>query len=106
MQSDCEICYCNAAPRRRGEPLWEMKVGEGTWRGPRNPYKPSKNVDKQIPEMKSFPSTRLDLSLIVLFTVTAKDASLFNGTEIIGSRGTIGTVLSASPPPLSIFTLG
>lgn len=87
------------------------KVAPGTWRGPRNPYKPSKNVDKQIPEMKSFRSTRLDLSLIVLFTVTAKDASLFfflMALEIIGSRGTIGTVLSAfkPPPPFSHFALG
>lgn len=65
--------------KRDGEPLWDKgggKVAPRTWRGPRNPYKPSKNVDKQIPEMKSSAGTRLDLSLIVLFTVTAKDASL------------------------------
>lgn len=30
MQSDCEICYCNAALQRRREPLWKMKVGEGS----------------------------------------------------------------------------
>lgn len=36
-----------------------MKVGEGSFSyvaGPRNPSKPSKNVDKQIPEMKSSPA--------------------------------------------------
>lgn len=40
--------------------------------------KPSKNVDKQIPEMKS-PRPWLRLPLIVLFTVTIKDESVMAG---------------------------
>lgn len=46
--------------------------------GPVRLSKPSKNVDKQIPEMKS-PRPRLRLPLIVLFTVTIKDESVMAG---------------------------
>lgn len=59
MQSKCEICYCNVALERESGSYCATEEGEGSFsyvEGPRNPSKPSKNVDKQIPEMKSSPA--------------------------------------------------
>lgn len=65
--------------RETGSRLWDEgggKVASRLRRALAILPKPSKNVDKQIPGNEIFLRTRLDLPLIVLFTVTIKDASL------------------------------
>lgn len=52
------LLYCNAASRY-GRAIVGWRWGEGSFSyvaGPHNPSKPSKNVDKQIPGMKSSPA--------------------------------------------------